>query len=160
MKKSIAIAALGCVLGTMTLVSIAQDEIPYESEIEARKAFMNVYRFNLGILGGMARGDTPYDADQASTAANNMLLASQMNNTAMWPRGSDASADGLAGMTRAKAAAWAADSDVGEMSRELADALEAMAADAGNGLDALRANMSSVGSGCKGCHDAYRLPAD
>lgn len=162
MRKTIAVTLLSCALGAFTVVSYAEDEdeVPFESEIEARQAFMNVYRFNLGILGGMARGKTPYDADRASAAAGNLLLAAQMKNGAMWPRGSDASVEGLAGVTRAKAEIWGEDSEVGARSQDLREALTVMSAEAGNGLDALRANMRSVGDGCKGCHDSYRVPED
>ena len=121
---------------------------------------MHVYRFNLGMLGAMARGDAPYDAELASAAANNLLAASKMNNRAMWPAGSDMSAAGYEGISFAKAGIWAADSEVGAKSQALTEALEAMAAVAGNGLDAVRGNMGAVGDGCKGCHELYRADRD
>ena len=160
MRKTIGATLLCCALGASTLVSFAQDEAPYQSEIEARQSIMKVYRFNLGILGGMARGNTPYDERRASAAAGNLLAAAQMRNGAMWPRGSDASADGLAGVTRAKAEIWAEGSEIRAKSQDLVEALTVMSAEAGNGLDAVRTNMRAVGAGCKGCHDSYRVPED
>jgi len=81
-----------------------------------------------------------------------------MDNSAMWPEGSDAGAPGLDGKTRAKAEAWAAESDVGDKHQALAAALGTMAAEAGAGLDAVKANMGAVGKGCKGCHKSFRAP--
>jgi len=126
------------VLGLVMTPVMAEEDTPFAGQIKARQAFMNIYGFNIGILGAMARGKMPYDADAAQAAANNLSLASQMNNNAMWPPGSDASAPGLAGLTRAKAEAWAEGSDIGEKAQANAAAIADMAANAGKGLDALR----------------------
>ena len=156
MKKKLLVALATVALGATTFVTFAQEEYPYQNQIEARQALMNVYRFNLGLLGAMAKGEMPYEAGMASDAANNLLAASSMRNGAMWPAGSDMSAPGLADMTAAKPEIWSNMSDVGEKSRALRAAAEAMSAAAGDGLDALRSNMGAVGDGCKGCHESFR----
>ncbi len=147
-------------LGATTFVALAQDEVPFQNQIEARQSFMNVYKFNLMILGAMAREKMPYDAEQASAAANNLLAASKMSNGAMWPAGSDMGAEGLEGVTAAKPDMWASMPKVGEKSLALTEALEAMAAVAGDGLGAVRSNMGAVGDGCKGCHEPFRASDD
>ena len=76
---------------------MAADDYPYKKEIEARQAVMRIYAFNLGLLGAMAKGEAEYDAKLATAAANNLLATTNMDNSAMWPPGSDADADGLAG---------------------------------------------------------------
>lgn len=160
MKKTLLVALATTVLGMTAAGTFAQDETPFANQINARQSFMQVYRFNLMMLGAMARGDMEYDADQASAAANNLLAASKMSNGAMWPAGSDSSAPGLAGVTAAKAEMWANMSMVGEKGQALRAALEAMAASAGDGLGAVRANMGAVGDGCSGCHDSFRESDD
>jgi len=160
MQKFLLAILVTVVFGTTTLVTFAQDEVPFQNQIEARQAFMQVYRFNIGLLGAMAKGEMPYDAEQASAAANNLLAASRMSNGAMWPAGSDMGAEGLKGMTWAKPDIWTNMPKVGKKSRALTEALEAMTASAGNGLDALRSNMGAVGDGCKGCHDPFRASKD
>ena len=160
MKKTLLAALVTVALGATTLVTFAQDEVPFANQIEARQSFMKLYRFNLMTLGAMARGDMEYDADLASAAAGNMLAASKMSNGAMWPAGSDSSAPGLAGVTAAKADIWANMSMVGEKGQALSAALETMAAVAGDGLGAVRANMGAVGDGCSGCHDNFRESDD
>ncbi len=156
MKKIIMAALLGLVFTPV----VAEEEAPFAAQIKARQSFMNIYGFNIGTLGAMARAKIPYDAEMAKIAADNLVLATQMDNRAMWPPGSDASAAGLEGITRAKAEAWAEGSDVGEKAQALRTAAADMAANAGNGLDALRANMRALGGACQGCHESYRVPED
>ena len=57
--------------------------------IEARQAQMQLYAFNLGQLGAMAKGEMPYDAGLASAAAGNLAQLSNLNGAAVWPIGSD-----------------------------------------------------------------------
>lgn len=121
---------------------------------------MRVYAFNLGILGSMAKGETPYDAQRATDAAENLLANAKMKNGAMWPAGSDMGAEGLEGVTWAKPDIWSSFPEVGEKHGALTEALETMAAAAGDGLDALRSNMGAVGDGCKGCHKPFRASKD
>jgi cytochrome c556 len=160
MKKFLLITLATVALGATTFVTFAQDEVPFQNQIEARQSFMQIYRFNLGMLGAMAKGEIPYDAAQASAAANNLLAASKMSNGAMWPAGSDMGAEGLEGVTWAKPDIWTITPEVGEKHRALTEALEAMAAVAGDGLGALRSNMGAVGDGCKGCHEPFRASKD
>ena len=105
----------------------------------------------------MAKGKSAYDAKIASAAANNLLATASMDNSTMWPEGSAVDAKGLEGKTRAKPEIWSTYPKIGEKSSDLKDALTKMAADAGNGLDAVKANMKSVGDGCKGCHEDFRV---
>ena len=134
------------------------DDFPFKKQIEARKAFMQIYAYNLGLLGAMAKGEAEYNAEVASGAAGNLLSLVQMDNGTMWPQGSGADGDGLTGKTRAKGEIWANFPEVGEKHKALAEAVSKMAGEAGNGLDAVRANMGAVGKGCKGCHESFRAP--
>lgn len=159
LSKRLLLPLVACVtVGTVAGTVIAADEYPFQNEIGARKALMNLFSFNLGQLGAMAKGEAPYDADTAGVAAENLLLATRMKQSAMWPAGSDASADGLDGKTRAKAEIWGASSAARDKHADLLAAAESLAAEAGNGLDALRGAIGDVGNGCKGCHDDYRMP--
>ncbi len=160
MKKLLLTVLATAALSVTAVGTFAQDETPFANQIKARQSFMQLYRFNLMTLGAMARGDMEYDAERASGAANNLLAAAKMSNGPMWPAGSDSSAAGLAGVTAAKADMWASMSTVGEKNQALRAALEAMAATAGDGLGAVRANMGAVGDGCSGCHDNFRESDD
>ena len=160
MIKVLSTILISATLGAAALTAFAQDELEFADHVQARQSLMQVYRFNLGILGGMARERTPYDAEAAQAAADNMLAIANMKNGAMWPAGSDMSAEGYEGVSYAKAILWENHEQTAEKSQESKAALEAMAAVAGTGLDAVKANIGAVGNGCKGCHVIGRADRD
>ncbi len=151
---------VAAIAAMMAMATALADQHKFADEIQARQSLMQVYRFNLGVLGGMAKGDREYDADLASAAANNLLAVANMKNGAMWPAGSSEDGEGLADYTAAKADNWSNYPVVMEKQKALRAALETMAAEAGNGLDAVRANIGAVGKGCKGCHEDFRASRD
>lgn len=134
----------------------AMAEQPFEAEIEARKAHMQVVKYNMGILGAMAKGKRDYDAALADAVAKNLHAAATMNNMTMWPKGSDNSVEGLSDLTKSKPELWAEDSEVGDKHQAWVDASATMATAAGQGLDSLKEAMGPLGKSCKGCHDAYK----
>lgn len=156
MRKNFVVALAACSLGATTSMVSAADELEFSEEIKARQSVMTLYKYNLGVLGSMVKGQTPYDADTATAAANNMLAISNMKNGTMWPAGSDVSAQGYEGATRARPENWSNYAEVSENSAALKKALEALAAAAGDGLDGVRSNLGTVGNACKGCHESFR----
>ena len=155
MKNALASAGMVLALGVAAQSGFAADE-PFAKEIKARKAVMQVYAFNLGTIGAMAKGKIPYDAKVAQNAADNLKAAVNMKNGAMWPKGSDVGA--LGKRTRAKPEAWTKYPMVAEKSKALKEAAAKMAAAASNGLDAVKANMKAIGQSCGGCHKIARGP--
>ena len=160
MKRVLVAILSSAALIPAAMTAYAQDDLAFASQVEARQSLMKVYRFNLGLLGGMARELRPYDAELAQAAADNMLAISNMKNGAMWPAGSDLDAEGYAGVSFAKPGLWSDYDEVREKSQALKAALQTMAAEAGNGLDAVKSNIGAVGNGCKGCHESFRLDRD
>lgn len=128
-----------------------------QSAIKARKAQMQLYAFNIGQLGAMAKGSVEYNADAASAAAGNLVKLSSLNAHALWPVGSDNTAEAN---TRALPSIWAVGSDIGAKAGDLAAAATAMEASAGQGLDALRGAIGPLGSACGACHKAHRGPSN
>ncbi len=147
--KIVSVAALASAM--VAPVASAEN---FKDEVKTRKAHMQVVKYNMGVLAGMAKGKREYDSALADAAANNMLKLSSMNNMALWPKGSDNEA--LGDKTKAKPAIWAADSKVGEKHQAWAKASENMAAVAGQGLGNLRQAMGPLGKSCKGCHSDYK----
>ncbi|MCB1756026.1 MAG: cytochrome c [Gammaproteobacteria bacterium] len=143
-------ATIAAVLAGVSIVALADD--PFETEIKARQGLMNVYKYNIGILGAMAKGQMDFDAEAAQMAADNIQSVATMKNGGLWPQGSDSDAVD----SKAKAAIWEAGSKVGEYSQKMAEAATAMAANAGS-LDGVKAAMKDLGGSCKSCHDDYRL---
>jgi cytochrome c556 len=158
MKLSIA-ALSGLILaGAVASTAIGDGNHDAESAkaaIKARQAQMTLYAFNIGVLGGMAKGETDYDAATASKAASNLATLATLDQSRMWPPGSDNFELG-GEVTAALPAIWAADSDIGAKGMAFAEAAAAMNGAAGNGLEALRGAMGALGNSCGGCHKAYR----
>ena len=123
--------------------------------IKARQAQMQLYAFNLGQLGAMAKGETPYDVGLASAAAGNLAQLSNLNGAAVWPMGSDIDSLGK-DVTTALPAIWQSGSDVGAKAAALRDATAAMQAAAGESLESLQGAIGAVGASCGGCHKVYR----
>lgn len=149
--KTLACAAL---LGSVAWS--AQADKATEGAIKARQSVMQIYAFNLGKLGAMAKGEADYDAELAAALARNLHSAATMDNRLMWPQGSGT--DAYEGKTRAKPEIWSTYPAVADKAKALAAAAEKMAAEAGNDLDAVKANIGAVGGACKGCHDDFRAP--
>lgn len=133
---------------------------PFEKEIKARKSVMQLYAFNLGLLGDMAKGEREYDATLAAAAANNLNAAAMMDNGAMWPQGSDADNADLKVETRAKPEIWSTYPEVADKGKDMGQATAVLAAMAGTGLEGMKKSVAAVGKSCKGCHEDFRIPKD
>lgn len=150
MKKILAGAAL--ILAVSTGFALAEDA-PFTKEIKARQGLMNIYALNIGILAGMAKGETPYDAAQAKAAADAMVAANGLSLPMLWPVGSDNSANPA---TAALPAIWAEGSDIGAKATGMVTGVMAMQAAAGVDLASLQGAMEGLGGACGACHKAFR----
>lgn len=140
------------------VAAVLGSAIAHESEnpaIKARTSVMQLYAFNLGTLGKMAKGEAEYDAEVASNAANNLVTLTQIDQSAMWPAGSDNASDPT---SRALPAIWENFPDVSAKGKAMSDAALAMQSATGQDLEALRAAMGGLGGACSACHKAYRAP--
>ncbi|KAA9008892.1 c-type cytochrome [Histidinibacterium aquaticum] len=130
----------------------AQDQAT-EAAIGARQAHMNLYAHNLGIVGGMARGNIPYDAEMAQTAAADLALVAQVSQQAYWPEGSSVEATDE---TRALPAIWENMEEFRGYADQLVEAAMDLESVAGDGQEALGAGLQGVGQACGGCHEDFR----
>ena len=125
--------------------------------VKARKAHMQLYAHNLGILGAMAKGEAEYNAEAASAAANNLVtLTSAISQRSYWAPGTSNAE--LGDETNALPAAWESGSKAGEIAGQLADGAAKLAAVAGDGQEAIGPALGPVGGACGACHKAYRKP--
>lgn len=147
-RRSVAIAlALG-----LALPAAAQD---IDGAVKARKGQMQIISYNMGILGGMAKGQIDYDAAMAVGAAKNLAATGAMDIATLWPEGSD---NGAHPTTRAAAPIWSDAAGFEEKFGAFTTATAAAVDGVGDGLDGLRASLGAVGGTCKGCHQTYRGP--
>ncbi len=141
---------------TVLSLAIATPVLAGNPAVKARQSLMQLYKFNIAQLGGMAKGKIPYDAKVASVAANNLKTLATVDQTAMWPAGTDN--DTMFGETRALPAIWASYPAVEENADALIKATEALAGAAGTDLASLRGAIGGVGASCGGCHKKFRAP--
>ena len=148
--KKIATAIL---CSTVFMTSPVSADEPFEDEVKARQGYYQMVKFNFSVLGEMVKGNTEYNAETANTAAQNILALSQLNNGALWPKGSDN--DSIEN-TKAKPEIWENFADVKEKSSTWKDAVATLAMEAGKGEAQLKSSFGPVGKACKACHDDYR----
>jgi cytochrome c556 len=151
MKRTLLLAAgFAAALSTS-----ATAQSPYDMPIAARQGVMAIMAINMGVLGGMARGKIDYDADAAQTAANALHGISMIDYTSLFPEGSD---NMNLDNTRADFPIW--DNAAGFTAEwaKVQMAAPVLAAEAGNGKDAMVTALGGIGGTCKSCHKAFRGP--
>lgn len=156
LKKTLALSAgavVALAAATMTVAESHVDET-VTAAVEARHAHMDLYAYNLGLLGGMAQGEIDYDAEAAQAAADNLLALASLDQSRYWPEGSD---NATVEDSRALAAIWEDMDGFMFAGEELQMAAQAMADVAGTDLAALQGAIQGLGAGCGGCHRNYRL---
>jgi cytochrome c556 len=140
-------------MATITAPVTAADD-PWEKAIKARQAEMQLRSFNVGPLFQMAKGEIDYDAKLATMLAGNLKLMLHLDNGRAWAKGSDNEA--YPGKTAALPKIWTTYPEIADYGKRYAEAAEKVGAAAGNGLDALKAEIGGLGKACKGCHDEFR----
>jgi len=151
--RTLALGLAGATLVATALV--ADSHADTHPAVKARQSQMQLYAFNLGTLGAMAKGEVDYNAEAAQGAADNLVKLSSLAAGPMWAPGTDdMSLEG----TRALATMWDNFPDVMAKGAAMGEAAGGMAAAAGTDLASLQAAMGPLGGACSGCHKAYRTP--
>jgi len=145
---------IGAAALATTMATSATANEAMEKAVKARQGLFQVYAFNLGQLGAMAKGAVDFDAEAAQNAADNLLAAASMKGGAMWPQGTDNTGP-MKGKTRAKPEAWTTWPEIGKKSDDLKAAAATLASNASS-LDGIKANIGAVGKTCKACHEDFR----
>jgi cytochrome c556 len=138
---------------TLSAPGIAADD-PNLKLLKARQGEMQLRSFNVGPLFGMAKGKMDYNAELASTLANNLKTQLGLDVGRAWKQGT--ANDAYPGKTTALPKIWTTYPEVKDYGKKYASAINELAAVAGNGADALKSKMGAVGKACKGCHDEFR----
>ncbi len=150
--KRLSLALAVAAFGFASAPAFAQG---FSGHVKARQGQFRVLAINLGILGSIAKGETPYDAATAQAAADTIVAVSMINQPPLWPAGSDNMA--IEG-TRALPVIWENMADVGAKWGALGEAAKGLQAAAGTDAAAIGAALGPVGGACKACHDTYRAP--
>ena len=126
MKKLVMIVSALVMAATFAFEATAQDKAVLKA-IKARQGQMQLYAFNIGILGAMAKGKMAYDAKKAQAAADNLVSLSNLMNVGLWPKGSDMNSPGLSDKTAAKPEIWTTYPKVVDASKNMKAGAKAMA---------------------------------
>ncbi|KAJ56756.1 cytochrome C554 [Actibacterium mucosum KCTC 23349] len=153
-KPKLIAAIASATIAAGTAFAGGHNASPEQQAAKARQAQMNLYGYNLGVLGAMAKGEAEFNADIAKGSAANLVALASMNQATYWPAGSDnASIEG----TRALPAIWEKSDEVFGYANALIEAATALEAASGD-LDGVRAALGGVGKACGDCHKAFRAP--
>lgn len=131
-----------------TAAAYAEDIAPTDPSAIAREAVMKMIGANIGILGDMAGGKTPYDAAAAEAAKAAMIEATgKIEATFMDQGGADPA-------SIAKPEIWANWDDFLVKAKAASDAAGAL--DVAS-AESIGAGMGALGGACKDCHTTYRV---
>lgn len=128
---------------------------PADAAVKARQSHMQLFSFNLGLLGGMAQENIPYDAAAATAAAANLVALAGIDQGRYWMPGTDSDSRED---SRTLPALWQNIPDAVAKNAALGEAAMAMQAAAAVDLASLRGAMGPLGGACSACHEAYRKP--
>jgi cytochrome c556 len=121
-----------------------------EDAIKYRRSAMTVMATHFGVIGAMANGRAPFDAQAASRSADVIALVSHLPFAGFVP-GTDK------GETRAKPEIWSEQAKFNASADKMQDAIGKLstAAKSGN-LDTMKAAFGPAAQTCKACHDDFR----
>ena len=142
---------IGTVLTGLVGIGIA---VAQDSPIKQRQAIMEDNGKAMGLVGKMAKGETPYDA-KAAAAAMKSIHDHMPKFVTLFPVGTEKGEK-----TRAKAAIWANKKDFEDWGKQLQDDTTKAQEAAAGGLDSFKTALAGVGKTCSGCHDDYREKKD
>ena len=149
MKLAATLAASGTVLLLATAASAQSFQKP-EDAIKYRRSAMTVMAAHFGVLGAMANGRIPFDAQAAARNADIVAMLSRLPFAGFTP-GTDK------GETRAKPDIWLEPAKFKERSEKMQEAVAKLDAAAKTGnLDAMKAAFGPAAQTCKACHDDFR----
>ena len=139
----------------MVLPTLAQAEEPTDPNVNARHALMQLYAYNLGVLGSMAQARMDYDPELATEAATAIYHVSMAHADRMWPEGTEV---GATADSRALPAIWENRAEFDAAAQALTASAESAMGSVGTDLASLQAALGGIGQNCSACHRTFRQP--
>lgn len=139
------------ILAALAVVMCAGTALAGDDPIQARQKLMEDTRDAAKVIGGMLKGEQPFDAE-AATQAFKVWKKTAIEAGDLFPEGSGVGHD-----TEAKVTIW---SDKAGFEAELdkfATRVDAALAANPDSLEALKAAAGPVFQACKSCHEGYRV---
>lgn len=125
-----------------------------EKATSARQGLMQLIVWEAGPLFAMAKGDVAYDAQMASTRAQNLAVLAQYAGHSLFLPGT--SAEDMPGTSAALPSAWTDQAGFHQGFEDLKSQTAVVVAEAGKGQEQLRAAVGELGKVCGDCHESFR----
>lgn len=146
-KHLMPVVAALAVVGTFSAAVYAQSA---DRAIKYRQGVLQAMGWHMGVLGGMAKGERPYDKAVATRSAEYVNELAEMPWEGFTP-GSDSGAP-----TKAKPEIWKEKAKFDKHAQDLQAVTPKLVSAAGTDLAALRGAIGEVGRACSNCHDDFR----
>ena len=135
----------------LSSIFITSAAIAGSDPIKARQHLMEETRDGAKVIGGMLKGEKPFDAEAAMAALNTWKKTATEAGD-LFPEGSETGHD-----TEAKSTIWSDREGFDEKMAVFSTEVDAAIAANPESLDALKAAAGPVFKACKGCHDGHRV---
>lgn len=129
------------------LIACAAFPAHADKAVEYRQAIFKIMGWNIGALSQIAKGDRPYDAAAAQSAADALAALGPIMPGAFDPATKS---------KRTLQAIWDEPAKFQAAVDQYAEASVALAAVAGDGADAVGGALGALGASCKNCHESFR----
>jgi cytochrome c556 len=140
----------GTLLAGVIAIAYAQDIKP-DRAIKYRQGALTTMAWHFGYLGAMAKGEQPYNKDEAIRRSSIVSEVSKLPWEGFIP-GSDQGAP-----TKAKPDIWKEPAKFKELQTKLIDETAKLATVAKTGDEAaFKAQVGATGKACGNCHDDFR----
>lgn len=151
MNRSIVPVLSAIAVAATFSVAVVAQEMKADRSIKYRQGILQAMGWNMGILGGMAKGEIPYNKDQAVRAAT------FVNELARMPWDGFVTVSDTGAPTKAKPEIWKEKSKFDKFSQDLQSETPKLVVAANTGdVAQLRAAVGPVGKACANCHDDFR----
>ena len=153
MKKLIvALTAVSCLGASVAIAQPAKSEKQAKNAVQFRQSLLQLVRSNVGVLGGMAKGQVPYDT--AVMEKNGMRLEQL---SLMLEDYFKTDTTGFKVETDALDKIWKNGEDFSEKAKALTTAAQNLQAVAKEGDESkFKPALGAIFKTCKGCHDNYK----
>jgi len=137
--------------GALAVATTAMAQPKPESFVKQRQSAMTLISWYFGPLAGVAKGEKPFNKDDAVRATTNLVALSKM------PWEGFAAGTETVGNTKALPVIWTKAADFKKAGDNMQAEMVKLAAAASAGDEAgFKKQFGVVGGACKACHDDFR----
>lgn len=136
---------------TLPLLFVANVAVAEGDPILIRQQLMEDTRDAAKVIGGMLKGEEPFDAESAMWALD-VWKKTAAEAGDLFPEGSESGHE-----TEAKATIWTDRDGFNAKMADFGTAVDAAIAANPDSLEALKGAAGPVFKTCKGCHEGYRV---